>query len=167
VNAIVSARRDFLRGRAARPGPLRPPWSLPEPEFADRCTRCGDCERACPQQILVRGAGGFPEVDFSRGECTFCGHCAEVCGAGAFASHLQAPWRALAAISNECLARRGVVCQSCADSCGHDALRFEYRPPERVPVPLLDAAACTGCGACVRACPVHAIRVQEPAVAAT
>ncbi len=30
----------------------RPPGALPEPQFMDRCSRCGDCVSACPHQAV-------------------------------------------------------------------------------------------------------------------
>lgn len=66
------SRRGFLRGRVRPKAEIRPPWALPESEFVDRCTRCNDCLKACPQGILVPGDGAYPTVEFSRGECTFC-----------------------------------------------------------------------------------------------
>jgi len=48
-------------------------------EIVDRCTRCGACAAACPETIITAGDGGFPAVDFHRGECTFCGACADAC----------------------------------------------------------------------------------------
>jgi ferredoxin-type protein NapF len=137
---------------------------LPEARFTDACTRCGDCERACPQRILVRGDGGFPEVDFRRGECTFCGRCVEACVAEAFVSRAQPPWLAFAGVAADCLARRGVVCQTCGDACEARALRFQHKSGHRVPVPVIDAAVCTGCGACVASCPVNAIGMAQATV---
>ncbi len=31
---------------------VRPPGALPEPEFLDRCIRCGQCMRVCPTEVL-------------------------------------------------------------------------------------------------------------------
>lgn len=64
-------------------------------------------------------------------------------------------------VGDTCLARRGVVCQTCRDACPEGAVRF---PPllARVALPVVDLAACTGCGACVEACPVGAIRMNPP-----
>jgi ferredoxin len=68
------------------------------------------------------------------------------------------PWTLVATIGAGCIARKGVVCQSCADACEVRAIRF--RPaPGSVPAPRLDASACSGCGACVSVCPVNAIGV--------
>jgi len=155
-------RAQFLRGDfSGRSRPIRPPWSLPEEIFVERCTRCGDCIRTCPQHILNAGCGGFPQVDFSRGECLFCGDCARVCVARALSGRQEtragsAPWSVRARIGESCLALRGVECRCCADPCEAAAIRF--RPvASGVAQPALDAATCNGCGACFGVCPSGAI----------
>ena len=55
--------------------PQRPPWALNEFLFVDQCTRCNECITACEEEIIIRADGGFPEIDFNRGECTFCELC--------------------------------------------------------------------------------------------
>ena len=101
-NAI--SRTQLLRGDFfGRSRPIRPPWSLPENEFVERCTRCGDCISDCPQHILDKGRGGFPQVDFSRGECLFCGECVQTCTTGVLAGRSPqgegpAPWSVRARI---------------------------------------------------------------------
>lgn len=163
--AISISRVQFLRGdvRGER-APLRPPWTLFEAVFADVCSRCGDCIEACPEDILTAGRGRFPEVDFSRGECTFCGQCRSRCAEGAFlklAGADEAPWSAKAIVGDSCLAQLGVVCSACAEHCEADAIGFEPRVG-RVPLPTVDLERCTGCGACYAPCPVSAIAVRQP-----
>lgn len=155
-----SSRRNFLRGRVAshRAQP-RPPWALAEASFAERCTRCGDCARACPTRIIRQGDGGYPTVDFAAGECTFCGECVSRCQPGALVRAEGAPaWTLRAAIGDTCLARRLVECRVCGEMCDVAAIRFRPQPGG-IAQPELDAAACTGCGACVAPCPTGAIRV--------
>jgi ferredoxin-type protein NapF len=148
-------RRGFLTGRRARGRPAMP-WALPEDEFLARCTRCNACVDACPERIVVRGSGGFPEVHFAKGGCTFCGRCADACAPRALDRALGEPWALKAAIGERCLARQRVVCRSCGERCEARAIRF-------VPAlggaadPQVDRDRCTGCGACVAACPVSAI----------
>ena len=155
------ARRSFFRGRPRPRAEIRPPWALPEDAFIDRCTRCNDCIPACPQHILIRGDGGYPTVDFSLGECSFCGDCVARCLPRAL-SRLgpeQPAWGYKAAIGEDCLPRQGVDCRVCGDFCASRAIRF----PPRLggsPVPEIDAAKCSGCGACVAPCPVTAISVR-------
>ena len=63
-----------------------------------------------------------------------------------------------AAIGDTCLTLRGVVCQSCRDTCPSGAIRFT--PALRsAPRPTVETDRCTGCGACVAGCPVQAITV--------
>ncbi len=39
-------------GALTPPALVRPPGALPEPEFLDRCLRCGQCMRICPTGVL-------------------------------------------------------------------------------------------------------------------
>lgn len=152
-----------MRGRVApgRANP-RPPWAGAEPEFVVRCTRCDACIDACPEHILARGAGGFPEVDFTSGGCTFCGRCVDACEPHALERTDRPPWALKASIAAGCLALNRVVCSVCAERCEVRAIRF--RPAlGAAPTPTIDAATCTGCGACVAACPVSAISLSAPA----
>jgi ferredoxin-type protein NapF len=153
-------RRQFLRGsfKAAAP-PRRPPWALEEARFLDACSRCGGCIAACPTRIIFT-AGGYPEVDFRRGECTFCGACATACRDGALsrADAGTLPWEIKAQVTAACLAHQGVECRICGDRCDAAAIRFSPRPGGP-PLAEIDAANCTGCGACVASCPVTAIRI--------
>ena len=151
-------RRQLLRGDfSAKASSLTPPWAVAQ--FANACTRCDACVLACPTSLLVRGDGGFAATDYRRGECTFCGDCASACRDGALVRRDgQAPWSRQIVIDATCLTRAGVVCRSCGEHCDAQAVRFAPQPGG-VANPSLDAAACTGCGACVAVCPNRAIRV--------
>lgn len=64
--------------------------------------------------------------------------------------------RPVAVIGDGCFAEAGIVCRSCGDACPEAAIRFSPRiglPSQAV----VNAAACTGCGDCVGACPGDAI----------
>lgn len=158
---MQAGRRRLLFGRAAASDPLLPPWARPVYAFAKACTRCGDCAAACPTRI-IDATGLFPVVDFARGECTFCGDCVRACPEPAYDRAAfddgARPWTLVATIGVSCLARANVVCRTCGDACADRAIRFPPMPGT-VPVPHLDAAACTGCGACVGVCPANAITV--------
>lgn len=147
----------FGRTRAAVPA-LRPPWAVEEDAFVARCTRCERCIEACPAAILVRMDGGFPGVDFTRGECSFCADCVAACAPQALRRDAPdaLPWDRVAAIGDDCLAARGVECRVCGESCPQGAIRFRPRLGG-VARPALDAAACTACGACIGPCPTRAI----------
>lgn len=153
------SRRRWLKGGLV---PTRPentlPWAKDWLSFTDGCTRCGDCLAACPERIIVQGDGGFPVVDFGRGECTFCGRCVEACEQDVFVSRAESPWRQLASFGAACLAIQGVHCRSCEDSCEPRAIHFKPQLGA-VARPELDAERCNGCGACVAGCPAAAIKI--------
>lgn len=155
------SRRGFFRGRPRPRAEIRPPWALQEEAFIDHCTRCNDCTKACPQHILVIGDGGYPTVDFSHGECTFCGDCVAKCQPRALSrlTPEQAAWGYKARIGEDCLPKQGVECRVCGDFCDARAIRF----PPRLggsPLPEIDPEKCTGCGACAAPCPVSAISIR-------
>jgi len=156
------SRMQFLRGDiGGRAAPVRPPWALVEERFTQRCTRCGDCLTACPAGILVKGRGGFPQVDFSRGECLFCADCSDACTPAALTVIAgRAPWALRASLDTEtCIAFQGVECRACADPCEPRAIRMRPRIGG-VSLPEIELSACTGCGACYAPCPVQALRIQ-------
>jgi ferredoxin-type protein NapF len=155
------SRRGFLRGRVRPKAEIRPPWALPESAFVDRCTRCNDCLKACPQGILVPGDSGYPTVEFSRGECIFCADCVTACQPRALlrASEDAAPWPYKALVSEACLPKKGVECRVCGDFCDVRAIRFTPRIGGN-PLPDIDPETCTGCGACVAPCPATALSIR-------
>jgi ferredoxin-type protein NapF len=161
-----SNRRGFLTGRGG--GNVihaRLPW-LATQHFEDACTRCGECLAACPEKIIAPSTGGFPSIDFSRGECTFCGACADACPEILFDRHWAEPWKFKALISADCLAKRHVMCRSCEDACAHGAIAF-IPTRGRLPSPEINISHCTGCGACVSVCPETAIAIRMPTPDAT
>ena len=165
------SRRAFLRGK--RPAIYReaifPPWSLPGESFIATCTRCDACINACPESILYKGDSGFPEVDFKRGACTFCRECIASCQADAFHAAAAAnknfynAWNFVASVSSDCLSLQGITCRTCAEYCATRAIRFQLQLGGKA-LPVVSQAACTGCGACVKPCPVNALIVQHAGV---
>lgn len=154
-------RAQLIRGRVGKPAELRPPGALPEDRFTETCTRCGDCLKACPTKIIVAGSGGFPVLDFGRGECTFCKACVQVCKPNAllpWPDEEPYGWNLKARIADKCVAYKGVECRICRDTCPVSAIRFQP-VAGGIPRPQLNATVCTGCGACVAPCPVAAIAV--------
>ena len=70
---------------------IRPPGSVPEPEFLALCVRCGHCYQACPGPVL-RPAGfeapiealWTPVADMLHAGChQDCNFCGQVCPTGA------------------------------------------------------------------------------------
>ena len=70
---------------------IRPPGSLAEPEFLARCTKCEQCLRVCPTNVLQptlfeAGLEGFwtPVMNNRMGYCELnCVLCGQVCPTGA------------------------------------------------------------------------------------
>ncbi|MGB0713153.1 MAG: ferredoxin-type protein NapF [Gammaproteobacteria bacterium] len=159
------ARRQFLRARPVREATARPPWSVAEEDFTGTCSRCDECVSACPQRVLVRGDGGFPEFSPRLGGCDFCGKCVTSCDTGALNRAIDddrpaLPWHAV--IGSGCLANTGVECRICAESCERMAIRVRL-VVGGAPMPELDAAACNGCGFCIHDCPSAAITLKANA----
>ena len=164
------SRRALFKGRFSKPEPLpvRPPWAQSEHTFLDLCSRCDKCLGACESRILVRGDGGYPTVDFTLGACTFCRACVNVCPEGALtqfepeAEPQAAPWHLTAHIDQGCLSANGITCRVCGDRCDARAIRFQLAVGG-VAHPIIDPAACTGCGACVAPCPAGVITIEHKA----
>lgn len=162
-------RSALLRGRlqSSKP-PRRPPWAVDEAAFALACTPACEnaCVDACPERILVSAAGGRPEIRFERGECTFCAACVEVCPSGALTLEnadgaKRQPWALRAIVTNRCLAIAGVTCRACGEACAEEAIDFKLGLNGKA-FPTIDDALCTGCGGCVRPCPVGAVCLEDP-----
>lgn len=142
--------------------PVRPPWAVGEALFVARCDGCGDCIQACQSRILLRGNGGYPELEAMLGGCDFCGECADTCTKDAFSPVEAAPWARVARLGTGCLTRLGVVCQLCGEVCEDQAIDFPLRAgPGEGALPSVDAATCSGCGACLPVCPVQSISLRE------
>ncbi|MBI1310506.1 4Fe-4S binding protein [bacterium] len=169
---------------AAGPRPIRPPGSVPEPQFLQMCIRCGECFQSCPSDVLQplgfqQGLEGLwtPHVIADWAGCaSSCNACGQVCPTGAIrALSLEEKQHARIglAIINEgtCLPFHGEACQLCVDECaaaGYDALEFVQvgtevdaagQPIEGTGTlaPLLLPDKCVGCGLCQTRC--HAINV--------
>lgn len=156
--------------------PQRPPWALAESDFTDHCTRCRECISACEEEIIVIGDGGFPEVDFSRGECTFCEACIETCAQQAQRSNSPAalakieghkPFNFNIQIDDSCLAKQKTHCQSCKDVCDTDAITMPWPKDASlgaIQTPEIHIEDCTSCGACISTCPSESISITPIAL---
>lgn len=151
------SRRQLLRGKHIA---IRPPWAQEEEVFINTCSRCNACITHCPEKIIIKGQGGFPEVNFTLGECTFCESCLENCPTTALIKQQEdsQPWSLTLEVTAECLPKHGVVCITCREFCEQQVFTF---PPQQggVTTPQITAENCTGCGACISVCPTQAIKL--------
>ena len=140
--------------------PFRPPWAVAERPFVLTCDQCGKCVEACPEHVLTYGRGDYPEMDFTRGGCTFCGACSDACEPGGIRPPDRHPWNIRAFIARTCLANGDKQCNACSLACPAGAISFRPQVGHES-VPILEEMLCNGCGACVSACPTQAIQVYN------
>ena len=154
-------RAQFLRGNWRGVADIMPPpWALKDNAFFKACTQCAECITACPENILRVGNAGYPQVDFQRGECTFCGDCERSCKPDALLDNGQSAWPYRAQINNQCLALKGVMCRTCADCCETRAISFQLAVGGFAS-PTINSDNCSGCGACIAPCPTDSIEITK------
>jgi polyferredoxin/ferredoxin len=86
VTAVPLVRLAGITGDAWNPDVIRPPGSLPEEAFLQRCIKCGQCMRVCPTNVihptaLQAGIEGIwtPMLNFRMGT-SGCQHGCIACG---------------------------------------------------------------------------------------
>ncbi|MBL8830256.1 MAG: 4Fe-4S binding protein [Planctomycetaceae bacterium] len=169
------------------PRPVRPPGSVSEREFWQLCIRCGECFKACPNDVLqplgfAQGLAGLwtPQVVADWAGCeSSCNACTQVCPTGAIRALTLDEKRhfrmGLAVVNKQtCLPIAGrEACQLCVDECvaaGYHAIEFVQvrtevdkagNPIEGTGflAPVVLAEKCVGCGLCQTRC--YGINVIE------
>jgi len=143
IGAAIGLRTGMADAFGAKKPLLRPPGSVAESEFLDRCVRCGECFKVCPGPVLHPAglesgleALWTPVVVPSHAGChQDCNFCTQVCPTRAIRPlSLQEKRKTaigLAVIdSKTCLPHCGQQdCQLCFDECkaaGYNAI--EMRP---------------------------------------
>jgi len=152
------SRFEFVRGNWGSKKPVRPPWSKSEEILLKNCDRCGDCIKSCENKIIVKGSGGYPEINFSIDGCSFCQDCAQICEQDVFDLSLEYPWGLYLDISQSCIALNRVVCRSCAEQCDNNAISIKLAVGG-ISIPEIDKKACTACGYCISVCPSNSIKL--------
>ena len=89
---VGATSASILRLTGCKPSrPLRPPGAVDELTFKGLCTRCGNCIRSCPHDIIRRDTGQYgiagiltPVLTFDENYCREdCNRCTLVCPSGA------------------------------------------------------------------------------------
>lgn len=139
---------------------FRPPGAMPdEKSFLATCERCNECADACPYEVIGQlgpGSGpaeGTPVLRPETSPCQWCPDfdCIDACPSGALSlGHGGVPAPIGKAVLNldNCLVSQGILCEVCADRCPSSlrAIKIKSR------FPVIDEAACTGCGLCSYYC---------------
>ena len=115
----------------------------------------------CETHVLIKGEAGFPQVQFSQGECTFCHKCVDVCKQPIFRLIDEKPWEHKVEITSLCLTQQKIECRSCQDNCPVNAIQFRLQIGG-IAKPMVNVVNCNGCGACLNSCPVNAIKIMYP-----
>lgn len=182
---VPAMRTGALSSPRGRPDPacIRPPGAMGENEFLERCVRCGQCMKICPNNALQpaldeAGIEGLwtpvlvPRIGYCEPTCTLC---TQVCPTGAIravtqADKVGADGREMIRVGTAFIDRSrclpwamGTSCIVCEEFCpvSKKAIWFvEEETPVRgqlvkLKKPRVDPTACNGCGACEFVCPVH------------
>ena len=168
----------------ANPKLIRPPGAVTEGKFLERCIRCGQCMRVCPNNalhptLLESGLEGLwspiliARIGYCEPTCTLCG---QVCPTGALielttkqkvGDKNTPPNRIGTAFIDRgrCLPwAMNTPCIVCEEWCPTSPKAIYLKKEEvinaqgrtlTVQRPEIDPQQCTGCGACEYACPVE------------
>lgn len=161
VLSIAKTAQEYVKHRDApseKPTPaprqdwLRPPGAVVEALFLERCTRCGDCVKACPYECIKADPGsGTPAIAPEEAPCQLCEDfpCIAACGTEALLPvHSRAEVSmGLAVVSHrDCTAAQG--CNACVSQCPTRALEMDFEA-FRLEV---KGDHCVGCGICEQVC---------------
>jgi polyferredoxin len=180
ISLPLLGRLDGQVHKVSDPRLIRPPGSLPEPDFLRLCQRCGLCMKVCPTNVInptlaEAGMAGFwtPHLIMTLGYCEYtCTLCGTVCPTGAIAEisgkeKIERPIKIGSAYVDRgrCLPWSGngpcIVCQEhCPTSPKAIYLQNEIvQGPDgkrlAVQLPYVDLKRCVGCGICENRCPVR------------
>ncbi len=123
------------------------------------CLGLGTCVRACPFDAMVLDAEtGLPRVIEER--CTACGMCAAVCPKNIIEIlprdqyvHVLCRNQDVGKVVRQTCKVGCIACKACEKACPVEGSAIHVQGN----LAAIDAETCTGCGECVRVCPVSAI----------
>lgn len=149
-----AAHADAPSEKPAPPGRtdwLRPPGAVSEALFLERCTKCGDCVKACPQESIVPHQDGTPVILPDQVPCYLCDDvpCIAACATDALLAVAGTQdIRMGVAVVNHRLCTAGQGCHACVSKCPTDALAMDFNVQRLV----VTVERCVGCGMCEHIC---------------
>lgn len=168
---------------------IRPPGARDEAGVLGMCSRCGQCMKVCPTNVLQpavtrAGAEGFftPEMDYRVAYCDWsCSECGKVCPTGAIMP-LTLEKKRETRIGRAYIDRDRCIpwadyetCLVCQELCPIPEKAIALREVEVTDAlgrsltlgrPEVLAERCIGCGVCENACPVaHESAITVRAIA--
>lgn len=146
---------------------LRPPGALPEPEFLKACTRCTDCQEACPYLAIRRlgpefgDAVGTPAIIVEETPCYLCEDmpCIAACNDGALLATAPDQVRMGTAVLQYdlCYLSHGQPCDYCVKRCPLSDMAIAFGDNR---LPVINTEGCAGCGVCAYLCPADALIIK-------
>ena len=150
---------------------IRPPGSIPEPDFLNACIHCGKCLKICPTNglqpcLLEAGINGIwsPRLVSRIGGCEKnCNMCGKICPTNAIRK-LSLEEKTYARMGtaiidrSRCIAwEQDKVCLICDEACPFNAIRSLNETVLGITLlrPFVDERICTGCGLCEARCPIE------------
>jgi polyferredoxin len=168
-----------LKNRDDRDRQIRPPGSLPEEQFADKCIRCQECVRICssnggclqPDSIHTSALDlWLPVAVMRQGYCEYnCNLCGQVCPTDAIVpmtieQKQHMPIGLAHFDRNHCIPyAQNSDCIVCEEHCPtpDKAIKFEVKEvighdgsKRMVKYPYVVRELCIGCGICEAKCPL-------------
>ena len=150
---------------------IRPPGSIPEPDFLNTCIHCGKCMKVCPTNglqpcIMEAGVNGIwtPRLAARIGGCEKnCNMCGQVCPTSAIRKlppeeKTYAKMGTAVIDRSRCIAwEQDKVCLICDEACPYNAISSLNETIRETTLlrPFVDERICTGCGLCEAKCPIE------------
>ncbi len=154
----------------------RPPGSVSEEEFLDKCIRCGECMQACPTNFIQpaffeTGIDGIwtPILEAMTGYCEYeCYRCTQVCPTKAIENltlkqKKEFKMGTAVIVKDRCYTYAdGYNCAVCEEHCPIPDKAIRFREVEtwnfegklvKVKQIYVVPDLCTGCGICENVCP--------------
>jgi ferredoxin-type protein NapG len=137
---------------------IRPPGAGKEENFLKLCIKCGNCIKACPHYALIFSAKSncfdedTPCLNQGKSFCRFCIDfpCIAACPTGALTKTNNIRKIGVAKLhSHLCIRTKNIECSACAEICPEKAISLTGKNK----APAIKKNICTGCGACLQACP--------------